>query len=513
MDPLSITTACVGLIGTVAKTTLAVTIFTRECREARSDLTSINGELSQLQLVLELLRDDTAVSDDQILSESLQEQILSIIDNCSAVVSKINLVLDKHSGKVGVLKWAAFGKNEVVGLRMSLEAHRGSLNLALELVSVSLSKAIKSDTTAIRTDVHDIKQDTSQIPQIMDELTRLRAIVAGGDFPAATIGQNYVLQQYLDDLTSYAETVCNDVEWETNSSVHALSRSSSRSGPRDESSPPVIQLEPSADASSQVASLTTTRVYDEDENTCLQPTRSVSTGDTSQNTYQVRINCHNYRFYAKSSKVLLWKAKKNIVLVGDPACGKTALLSYGSLDRYYFLLNITLSPNYFMSRLCKGAFFKGAFYDVIVPTVFEEYAAHIDGIYFALRVASEDYDRIRPLSYRAIDVALICFAIDSPDSLENVKKTWISKVSNFMPNVPCILVGLKKDLRDDPKTIEELKKDNQQPGNDMAKDIGAFRYVECSAKTVEGVREVSEIAAVQKRPNSLRRMCKRLSSR
>ncbi|KAM0420179.1 hypothetical protein ACHAPD_003749 [Fusarium lateritium] len=386
MDPLSITTACVGLIGTVAKTTLAVTIFTRECREARSDLTSINGELSQLQLVLELLRDDTAVSDDQILSESLQEQILSIIDNCSAVVSKINLVLDKHSGKVGVLKWAAFGKNEVVGLRMSLEAHRGSLNLALELVSVSLSKAIKSDTTAIRTDVHDIKQDTSQIPQIMDELTRLRAIVAGGDFPAATIGQNYVLQQYLDDLTSYAETVCNDVEWETNSSVHALSRSSSRSGPRDESSPPVIQLEPSADASSQVASLTTTRVYDEDENTCLQPTRSVSTGDTSQNTYQV-----------------------------------------------------------------------------IVPTVFEEYAAHIDGIYFALRVASEDYDRIRPLSYRAIDVALICFAIDSPDSLENVKKTWISKVSNFMPNVPCILVGLKKDLRDDPKTIEELKKDNQQP--------------------------------------------------
>ncbi|KAG8354353.1 hypothetical protein FVEN_g7643 [Fusarium venenatum] len=448
MDPLSITTACVGLIGTVAKTTLAVTIFTRECREARSDLTSINGELSQLQLVLELLRDDTAVSDDQILSESLQEQILSIIDNCSAVVSKINLVLDKHSGKVGVLKWAAFGKNEVVGLRMSLEAHRGSLNLALELVSVSLSKAIKSDTTAIRTDVHDIKQDTSQIPQIMDELTRLRAIVAGGDFPAATIGQNYVLQQYLDDLTSYAETVCNDVEWETNSSVHALSRSSSRSGPRDESSPPVIQLEPSADASSQVASLTTTRVYDEDENTCLQPTRSVSTGDTSQNTYQ---------------------AKKNIVLVGDPACGKTALCY----------------------RLCKGAFFKGAFYDVIVPTVFEEYAAHIDGIYFALRVASEDYDRIRPLSYRAIDVALICFAIDSPDSLENVKKTWISKVSNFMPNVPCILVGLKKDLRDDPKTIEELKKDNQQPvswdqGNDMAKDIGAFRYVECSAKTVEG---------------------------
>ncbi|KAL3593306.1 hypothetical protein FPOAC2_07602 [Fusarium poae] len=297
MDPLSITTACIGLIGTVAKTTLAVTNFTRECREARSDLTSINGELSQLQLLLELLRDDTAVSDDHILPESLQGQILSIIDNCSAVVSKINDVLDKHSGKAGVLKWVAFGKNEVVGLRMSLEAHRGSLNLALELVSISLSKAIKGDTTAIRTDVHDIKQDTSQIPQIMHELTRLRAIVAGDEFPAAIIGQNYILQQYLDDLTSYAETVCNDVEWETVSSAHTLSRSSSRSGPRDESSNPGIHLEKSTDASSQVASQPNTRVHGESENTCLQPVGDASTDDKSQNTSQVRIDCNDHRFY------------------------------------------------------------------------------------------------------------------------------------------------------------------------------------------------------------------------
>lgn len=330
MDPFSITTACIGLIGTVTKTTVAVTEFTRDCREARSDLTSINGELSQLQLVLELLRDDTAVSDDRILPESLQEQILSIIDNCSAVVSKINLVLDNHSGKVGVLKWATFGKSEVAGLRMSLEAHRGSLNLALELVSVSLSKAIKSDTAAIRTDVHDIKQDTSQIPQIMDELNRLRVIVAGGDVPAATIGQNYILQQYLDDLTSYAETVCNDVEWETDSSVHALSRSSSPSGPRIESSAPsapVIQLETSADAGSQVASLpdTDTRVCNEGDKTYLQPTKIVSTLDTSKTTSQVRIDCYDYRFHVKHSNAFLCKAKKKIVLVGDSACGKTAL--------------------------------------------------------------------------------------------------------------------------------------------------------------------------------------------
>ncbi|KAM0489833.1 hypothetical protein ACHAP8_012183 [Fusarium lateritium] len=388
MDPLSITTACIGLIGAVATTTLSVTNFTRECREARSDLTSINGELSQLQLILELLRDDTTASDDRILPESLQEQILSIIDNCSAVVSKINLVLDKHSGKVGALKWATFGKNEVIGLRISLEAHRASLNLALELVSVSLSKAIKNDTTAIRTDVHDIKQDTSQISQIMDELTRLRAIVAGGDVPAATIGQNYVLQQYLDDLTSYAETVCNDVEWETNSSVQALSHSSSRSGLQKESPAPVIQIETSADTSSQVASLPNSPAYDEGGDTCLQPTRSVSTGDTSQNTSQIN-----------------------------------------------------------------------------VPTVIDRYTANINGNYFLLwdTSGSEDYDVLREISYRDIDVALICFQIGSPDTLVNVKEKWICEVSRFMSDVPFILVGLKEDLRYDPETIKKPKNENQQP--------------------------------------------------
>ena len=32
----------------------------------------------------------------------------------------------------------------------------------------------------------------------------------------------------------------------------------------------------------------------------------------------------------------------------------------------------------------------------------------------------EDYDRLRPLSYPDADVLLICFAVDSPDTLENV---------------------------------------------------------------------------------------------
>jgi hypothetical protein len=39
----------------------------------------------------------------------------------------------------------------------------------------------------------------------------------------------------------------------------------------------------------------------------------------------------------------------------------------------------------------------------------------------------EEYDRLRPLSYPETDIIFVCFAIDCPNSLENV----MDKVSSF----------------------------------------------------------------------------------
>ncbi|KAF8861306.1 hypothetical protein BDZ45DRAFT_740373 [Acephala macrosclerotiorum] len=60
MDPLSITTTCLGLVGTVAKTSIAINGFVRDVRGARSDLDSVSRELQLLKSLLELFVDDAA---------------------------------------------------------------------------------------------------------------------------------------------------------------------------------------------------------------------------------------------------------------------------------------------------------------------------------------------------------------------------------------------------------------------------------------------------------------------
>ena len=170
--------------------------------------------------------------------------------------------------------------------------------------------------------------------------------------------------------------------------------------------------------------------------------------------------------------------RKKLVIVGDGACGKTCLLIVFSKDQ---------------------------FPEVYVPTVFENYVADIevDGKQVELALwdtaGQEDYDRLRPLSYPDTDVILMCFSIDSPDSLENIPEKWTPEVKHFCPNVPIILVGNKKDLRNDEQTRWELQKQKQEPvrkedGDEMSQKINAFAYLECSAKSKEGVREVFETA-------------------
>lgn len=107
----------------------------------------------------------------------------------------------------------------------------------------------------------------------------------------------------------------------------------------------------------------------------------------------------------------------------------------------------------------------------------------------------EDYDRLRPLSYPQTDVFLVCFSVTSPASFENVREKWFPEVHHHCPGVPCLIVGTQVDLREDQQVVSKLAGQRMVPvkredGERMAKELGAVKYVECSALTQYKLKDV-----------------------
>ncbi|CAF2628475.1 unnamed protein product [Rotaria sp. Silwood2] len=123
-------------------------------------------------------------------------------------------------------------------------------------------------------------------------------------------------------------------------------------------------------------------------------------------------------------------------------------------------------------------------------------------IYMALFdiIAAEEHDHLRSLYYNGTNIVLICFSVDNPASLTNVIKKWTPEIRVHCNQCPVILVACKIDLRNDPQRIAELETQGEtlitsEMGRRTAAKIRADAYMECSAKTNDGVQDLFNRAA------------------
>lgn len=146
------------------------------------------------------------------------------------------------------------------------------------------------------------------------------------------------------------------------------------------------------------------------------------------------------------------------------------------------------------------------------PTVFENYVhdIFIDGQLVQLLLwdtaGQEEFDRLRALSYLDTHCIMLCFSIDSQDSLENVQLKWVGEIAGHCEGVKLVLVALKCDLRNqeeqhleeelfNPYTQNGKRLISYEEGLAVAKRVGALRYLECLAKKNRGVNEAFSEAA------------------
>ncbi|KAF3764650.1 hypothetical protein M406DRAFT_243258, partial [Cryphonectria parasitica EP155] len=164
--------------------------------------------------------------------------------------------------------------------------------------------------------------------------------------------------------------------------------------------------------------------------------------------------------------------KKKAVVVGNFSCGKTCMITRMAKGHY---------PKVCCFTLC------------ITETV--RIAVDEEPMELSLwDIRGIDYD---PTWLNDAHVALVCFSVNigSTDSKGKHLGRWVAEVNRNCPGAAILLVGLKADIRFHARSVEKLRRSGKalvtpEQGEQFRENIGASRYLECSARTGDGVLEV-----------------------
>ena len=108
----------------------------------------------------------------------------------------------------------------------------------------------------------------------------------------------------------------------------------------------------------------------------------------------------------------------------------------------------------------------------------------------------EDFDRIRQMSYNDVSMFFVCFSVVDSITCENVRVRWLPEIRQHCPNAMIMLIGTKLDLRESGESDPTARRHavSFEQGSALANEIGAVRYMECSAISSLGVKAIFDTA-------------------
>lgn len=122
---------------------------------------------------------------------------------------------------------------------------------------------------------------------------------------------------------------------------------------------------------------------------------------------------------------------------------------------------------------------------------------------------SEEYPPLKLLTYLDTDVFLDFACIGIEDSFRHVEETWVPEIKQNCPGVPFIIVGISgianeailAPLKSSGKKMAlQTHRDYMEAGEDMAKRLGAAKYIDCNISTQEHLKNVfSEVSVPPRR--------------
>lgn len=151
-----------------------------------------------------------------------------------------------------------------------------------------------------------------------------------------------------------------------------------------------------------------------------------------------------------------------VVLVGDGQVGKTWLVR-SFIDKDLHTDSFTTFDNYTVNLKMNSRLYQLSIWDT---------------------AGQEQYDKLRVLSYPQTDVFLLCYAINSISSFNNVMK-WYKEVRRYDKKV--ILVACKQDTRRD--MVDSGDAVSEERGRRLA-DNNDMGFIECSAVDKYNIAEV-----------------------